>query len=378
MSRPAEAAASHREGLRRLREILFANIVMAGEIPAPTFEEHRLVRFLGDRFTEAGLSKLSVDQGGNAVGMLAGREGRRNLLVAAHLDKIWAAGEDHTVSVGSGSMTGRGLADNSLGIAVLATLPLILEELGIEFASNLVLLGTVGSCGRGDLGGMRFFLENLREPLAAAVCLEGIELGRLSYGSPGMARGEISVTAPGEADSAEVVGALAEVVRALVAIDRREAPEARVLVGSLEAGSGHGVPPRLGCLRFEIRSDDAARVARVEREIGAVLAEVSASMEADAALEIFARRRPGSLPESHPLVAATREIHCALGIASRVEPSVSELALLLESGLPALTLGITKGDKRHTPEETIQLEPIFDGLAQIVAILQFLDEEPES
>lgn len=374
--RPGEAAPSHREKLRRLREILFANIVMAGEIPAPTFAEGRLVRFLGDRFTEAGLANLSLDQGGNVAGVLPGRKGGRSLLVAAHLDKIWGEGENHTISVGAGSMTGRGLADNSLGVAVLATLPLILEELGIELRSDLVLLGTTGSFGRGDLGGMRFFLENAEGPIDAALCLEGIELGRLSHACPGMARGEIAVGARGEGEGGEVVEALAEILRALVGIDRREAPAGRVLVGSAEAGSGHGVPPRLGCLRFEIRSREAGRVARIEREIASLLDGVSESTGTEAALEIFARRRPGSLPARHPLVRKAREVHAALGIESRVEPSVSELALLLERGIPALTLGITRGQNRHTPEETIHLEPIFDGLAQIAAMLQFLDERP--
>ena len=50
-TRPDGAALTYREKLRRLREILFANVVMAGEIPSPTGGERRLTRFLSDRFT---------------------------------------------------------------------------------------------------------------------------------------------------------------------------------------------------------------------------------------------------------------------------------------------------------------------------------------
>jgi tripeptide aminopeptidase len=372
-ARPGEAALSHREKLRHLREILFANVVMAGEIPSPTFGEGRLVRFLRDRFTEAGLANISLDQGGNVAGVLPGREGGRSLLLVAHLDKIWAEGEDHTVTVGAGSMTGRGLADNSLGVAVLASLPLILEELGVEFDADLVLLGATRSFGRGDLGGMRFFLENAEGAFAAALCLEGIELGRLSHSCPGMARGEIAYTSPGRGDDGGVAEALAETAAALVRIDRREAPGGRVLIGSIEAGSGHGVPPRSGLLRFEARAREAGRVARIEREIARVVAAASEATGVPGALDVFARRLPGALATGHPLVRQARAVHAALGIESRAEPSVSELALLLGRGIPSLTLGITRGENRHTPEETIQLEPIFDGLAQIVSMLQFLD-----
>ncbi len=374
-ARPGEAALSHREKLRRLREILFANIVMAGEIPAPTGGEWRITRFLSDRFTESGLAHLSLDQAGNIAGVLPGRTGGRTLLVVAHVDKIWSEGDDHTVSVGVGQMSGRGLADNGLGVAALATLPLILEELDVELDANLVLLGTTRSFGRGDLAGMRFFLENSGQPIDAALCLEGIDLERLSYASLGMARGEITVSTTGEGAESGVVATLAALVRSLLDIHGREEPETRILVGSVEAGSGHSVPPRGGVVRFEIRSHKAGRVARVEEEIAALVAaaEEREGEGIEVHLEMIAHRRPGNLGASHPLVKKARETLALLGIDSHVVPSVSELALLLDHGIPALTLGITKGENRHSPEETIRLEPIFDGLAQIVAMLQFLD-----
>lgn len=374
------APLTHREKLRRLREILFANVVMAGEIPAPTGAERRLTRFLSDRFTECGLANISLDHAGNIAGMLPGRVGRRTLLVSAHLDKIWSETDDHTVSVGAGMMSGRGLADNSLGVAVLATLPLILEELEIDLDANLVLLGTTRSFGRGDLAGMRFFLENASHPIDAALCLEGIELGRLSYSSLGMARGEIHVSAgSGELDHPEDTGPgvatiLAGFVVALRRIEERESPASRILVGSIEAGSGYSVAPRSGMLRFEIRSGEAGHVARIGEEIAEMVATTSIGDGLRASLEMIAHRSPGDLGSDHPLVRHARETLELLGIESHVAPSVSELALLLDRGIPSLTLGITKGENRHSPSEAISLEPIFDGLAQIVSVLRFMDE----
>jgi tripeptide aminopeptidase len=384
-ARPGEAALSHREKLRHLREILFANVVMAGEIPAPSGGERRITRFLSDRFTESGLANISLDQAGNVAGVLPGRGGSRHLLVAAHVDKIWAETDDHTVSVGVGQMSGRGLADNSLGVAVLATLPLILDELGIELDSSLILLGTTRSFGRGDLGGMRFFLEKSERPVDAALCLEGIDLGRLSYSSFGMARGEIglSVTGPatderGEDAGVHLVSVLTGLVQRLLSIHEREHPRASVLVRSIESGSGDGVPPRVGRVCYEIRSRESARVAAVEKEIAALVAEADRSGDLEIRGELIARRSPGDLGANHALVAKAREILGLLGIETHVAPSVSELALLLERGIPSLTVGITRGENRHSPAESIRLEPIFDGLAQIVALLQFMDRGGKS
>lgn len=372
-ARPEADALSHREKLRRLREILFANIVLAAEIPAPTGAERRITRFLTDRFTEAGLANISLDQAGNTAGVLPGRSGSRNLLVIAHLDKIWAETDDHTVSVGVGEMSGRGLADNSLGVAILATLPIILEELGLELDANLVLLGTTRSFGRGDLAGMRFFLENSERSIDAALILEGIDLGRLSYSSLGMARGEIQIESlQGSDQPSEVVATISALLDELLGIDVRESPESRILIGSVDAGSGYGTSPLRGMLRFEIHSQDPAEVGRLEEKI-AQLVSRHQSDSIQTSLEMIAHRRPGNLGEDHPLVRSARAIHERLGIESRSTPSVSELALLLDRGIPALTLGITRGENRHTAAESIILEPVFDGLAQIVAVLQVMD-----
>lgn len=375
-----ETLLAHREALRHLREILFANVVMAGEIPAPTGYERRITRFLSDRFTECGLDNISLDQAGNVAGVISGKSGRRNLLVAAHVDKIWAESEDHTVSVGVGVMGGRGLADNSLGVAVLATLPLILDELGIELDANLVLLGTTRSFGRGDLRGMRFFLENSAWEIDSALCLEGIDLGRLSFSSLGMARGEIVVElarlhdeeTSNEAASG-VIATLSEIIGAMLEINRRDCPDTRILIGSVESGSGYSVPPGRGLVRFEIRSLEADRVAAVEEELVQLIGRFSGREGAKVGIEIIARRRPGNLGIDHPLVREAAGILKILGVESRIEPSVSELAALLDRRIPSLTLGLTKGENRHSPEESILLDPIFDGLAQLVSMLEFMD-----
>jgi len=63
------------ERLRELREILLANAVLVGEIPAPTFGEDTRMRFVMDRFNECGCQNISQDEAGNAVGIIQGGSG---------------------------------------------------------------------------------------------------------------------------------------------------------------------------------------------------------------------------------------------------------------------------------------------------------------
>src|SRR5690606_32974108 len=152
---------------------------------------------------------------------------------------------------------------------------------------------------------LRFFLENTDRSIDAALCLEGMELGRLSYSSLGMARGEIEVTAMGEAGESGVVAALAGLVRSLLDIHAREEPARHSGIGSVEAVGDDGVLPRGGLRRFGIRSENAGRVARVVEGIAGLVASRSAEgagQGIEARLGIIAHRRPGDLGEGHPLV----------------------------------------------------------------------------
>lgn len=372
------SAVIYREKLRSLREILFANIVMAAELPAPTGKEDRLADFLCHRFTEYGLDNISLDEAGNAAGVLSGESMQRNILVAAHLDKVWKETDDHTVTVRAGEMSGRGIADNSLGVATLATLPLALELLNIELKSNLILLGTTKSFGRGDLGGMRFFLDNTERNIDAALCVEGMQLGRLSFASLGMARGKITVALPDHSGSQEsgaspVIDILTQIAARLVALGKEARSEVQLILGSIEAVAGYNVAPSQGCIRFEIRSSDADRVLEFEKRIIDLVSEFHATSSLAAEVEMFAHSRPGNLKADHSLVVEARSVFDDLGIDAREEPCISEMAVLLGHRIPALSLGVSHGDRRHLPTETIELDPAFDGLAHLVSMIEFMD-----
>lgn len=375
----AQDAPRYRDALHELKEIILANVVMAGEIPSPTGQEQELVSFLHDRFVEASLNNVSIDEAGNGAAIIPGKTDR-NILVAAHVDKIWRKNQDHTISVGENTLSGRGIADNSLGVAVLASLPDILEKLGIQLNANIVLLGTTHSFGEGDLGGIRFFLENTKKKIHAGLCLEGIELGRLSYSSLGMVRGQVDVKLNTDSDwpwhgaGAGAIGPLTKIVDSILSIERPEKPRTSILLGSVQAGSGYSVPPPVGSLRFEIRSESEVVVDRINTQIKEIVEETVAQENCEASLSVLAHRYPGDIGFQHPLVKAARDIMGALSIKPRIAPSISELSALLDRGIPALTLGITHGHNHSMPEESIEIGGIYSGVAQIVSTLQFIDQ----
>lgn len=367
-----------REDGAALQELLLANLVMISEIPSPTFHEERRVRFLQDRFSECGLQNCSTDEVGNGVAILPGEEGNDNILVVAHADTVVSEQMDHTIAVEPDRIVGPGVGDNSLGVAVLASLPTLLERLGLKLKSNLILLGASRGLGRGNLEGLRFFLANNDMPIRSGVCIEGVQLGRLSHTSIGMLRGDISCRVPEEYDWTRfgAFGAITiinEVINRMIAISLPKRPSTSIVFGTIHGGKSYGAIATRAVLGFEIRSESGETVTQIQQQIEDITGEVSARTRAEVNLDIFARREPGGIAFGHPLCRCTRAIMEALDIEARISPSMSELAAFIDKGIPAITLGISRGERLHEECESVEIEPMFTGLAQFVGVLLAMD-----
>ena len=369
------------EKLKKYRELLLANLVMIGETPAPTFDEERRIKFILNRFDEAGLTDSTIDDSGNGVGVLASKEDKeekRAILVNAHADTIFSAKTDHTMQISSDSITGPGVADNSLGLAALVTLPYILEDLNIELKNNLILLAGAKSLGRGNLEGITSFLENNPYEIHNAICLEGIQLGRLSYSSIGMFRGEITCRVPEGYDwsrfgDASAILTLNEVINKINDMRLPRRPRTSIVMGSIVGGTSFNTIARDATLGFEVRSESQEVVEKAAETIQDIVMEVSSKTGDQIELDIFARRTPGGIPYAHPLTSCARSVMESLDIEPRLAPSISELSALIDKNIPALTLGITVGERAFKTNETIQIEPIYKGLAQIIGTIIAVD-----
>ena len=369
---------THKEKLHSIRELLLANALMMGEIPSPTDQEAKRITFLSNRFTEDGLQNISIDEAGNGMAVLPGTKGENNILVCAHADTVFSQKVDHAMSVTESTITGPGIGDNSLGLAAVTTLPEILKRLGITFEDNLILMGCSKSLGRGDLRGIKFFLENNRMPLRAGISVEGIQLGRLSYASVGMLRGEITVKVPAEYDwakfgSSGAVAIITKVTQRIMELPIPMEPPTQILFGSINGGTSFGTQPTSATLRFEIRSEKEGMVRQLRDAIEDIIQEIASSSETDLTLSVIAERKVGGLQYGHPMVKTMRNILETLEVKPRIEPSVGELSQLIDKSVPSITLGLTSGAHKNEFNESIEIEPIFSGLAQLIALLQSID-----
>jgi len=367
-----------RESLVPMRERLLANLVMIAQIPAPVGQEGERVRFMLDRLVEAGMGDVAADEVGNAVGRLHGKKGDRNVLLVSHLDTIFPASLDHSVTVESDRVIGPGVGDNALGAAILSMIPAVLAHLGIELESNLILLGSTRSLMRGNHAGLRFFLDHSPARLDVGICVEGLRLGRLNFFSIGTARGDVTCNVRPEpsrsygTESALVV--INHIVNRILGIAIPSRPYTTIRLGKIRAGMAYDVEPDHAELGLEIVSHSDEMIDRIQREVEDIVSEMSARHAVDAYLDMFFKTRAGGIPFSHPLVKSTLEVMQALGIEPDQGHSPSELSELIARGIPGITLGVTRGGRGKRSPDHVLIGPILGGVAQLVGVLLAIDK----
>jgi acetylornithine deacetylase/succinyl-diaminopimelate desuccinylase-like protein len=362
-----------------LADSIIANIVLVGQIPAPTFHEENRSKFVNERLCEFQIDECTEDGYGNPIGIIHGSSrSKPPIFVVAHMDTPFGKDVDHNFTIKQNTISGAGLIDNSLGLGVLLSLPEILRHLKIELASDLVLAGVIQSIGHGNLRGVRHLLKTWPTPIRGAVCIESGELGRLNYYTDGMIRCEVHCEVNGSDDKwrrfrPNAIVVLNDVINQIMELRLPLKPRAKIVLGTIEGGLKHGTIAHKAKLGFEIQSDSDDMVSGLYLDIQDIIRGVGHENKVDLTLTTISNVRAARLHFNHPLVKSAATIMEALDLNIHSEPSESELSIFLSRQIPALTLGVTHGVGYQKTEAIVQIDPIFKGIAQIIGVILAID-----
>ena len=365
--------------IKAVQDIIITNIVLIGQIPAPTFKEKRRSKIFMERLAEFGVDEVTTDGYRNPIGIIRGTApDKPPIFVLAHLDTFFDRDIVHNYTVGKNQITGPGILDNSLGVGVMISLPVLFQKLNLKFESDIVLAGTIQSIGKGNLRGVRHLLKTWPTPIRAGICLEGVELGRLNYFSNGMIRGEIQCsisemkgTIYKLAPNAILI--LNEVINEIMNLRLSQRPRSRIVIGKIAGGADHGKIAYEASLGFEISSDSYKMVKSIYNNIKDIVEGIRHENEVDLNIKTISNLKANRLKFNHPLVKYSAAVLEALGIKPVSKSTESALSIFLSRKIPSVTLGITHGENYYTEKATMDIEPMFKGIAQVIAVLKAID-----
>ncbi|MEJ2038530.1 MAG: peptidase dimerization domain-containing protein [Desulfosarcinaceae bacterium] len=368
------------ETLRSMMDIIIANIVLIGQIPAPTFEESKRVEYFMQRLAEFQIDECTTDGYGNPIGIIRGSAPHKPpIFVVARMDTPFSREMDHHYMIKQNMIAGPGLLDNSLGLGVALSLPEILRKLDLRCSSDIVLAGVIQSIGRGNLRGIRHLLKTWSTPIRGAVCIESGELGRLNYYSDGMIRCEIvcKVDQAGEPHPGRfrpnAILIINEAINRIVELRVPLKPRSRIIFGTIQGGFKHGEIAQHARLGLEVHSKTDETVRKMYREIQDIVSGIAHENDVTLKLETISNLRTARLRYTHPLVKAVVAAMGKLAITPMSAPSESEVSIFLSRHIPAVTLGVTHGEGYQKSEAKAEIDPMFRGIAQIVGTIMAID-----
>jgi len=365
--------------IKSLREIIITNIVLIGQTPAPTFREKKRSKLFMERLAEFQVDEVTTDGYRNPIGILRGSDpGKPPIFILAHLDTFFNKDQPINYTIKENTITGAGLLDNSLGVGVITSLPEIFKKLKLQFESDIVLAGTIQSIGKGNLRGVRHLLKTWPTPIRGAICVEGVELGRLNYFSDGMIRSEIHCNIledRGRIDEyiPNAIIVLNEVINEIMNLKISQRPRSRIIIGKIRGGANHGKIASEASLGFEIQSDSYKMVKKIFGHIRDIVAGIGHENEVDLSLKTISNLRASRLKYDHPLVKSSAAVMDRLGIKPFSKSTESAQSIFLSQKIPAVTLGITHGEHVYQDKATMEIEPMYKGIAQVIGVLKAID-----
>jgi tripeptide aminopeptidase len=355
---------------------ILSDAILFNETPAPTDRENRRLDFIVQRLSEFGYPNPQVDEFGN-VGIVipANRTTDDHALLFADIGSGADSSSDCLVTLEAGRARGKGLAENSVGVAALLVLAEYIAAAGLSYDRNLALLFSSFDPGRQEMQPLERFLQDLKGRFLFAAHVRSLTLGRIQERPMGTCK--LSVTARtdqrdlmGAEGAASAISVLAAVASRLGSIRWDSENNTFLNIARLEAGAGFGWYATEGVLELEIFSTDASALEVARKAVTATIGNIAADAEASAEVTVKTFYPAGNAEMNAGLNDALRRVYARLRIKPQPTSVPDHSAFINSLGIPSVSLGITTG-RRSLTEESVDTRPIEAGFRQL---LGFLDE----
>ena len=164
-----------------------------------------------------------------------------------------------------------------------------------------------------------------------------------------------------------------ELINQILQLRLPQKPRSRVIIGQIYGGVKHGIIANQAMLGFEIQSNSDKMVKSIFNDIKDIVDGISHEYEVDLNLKTISSLNAARLKYNHPLVKSAAAVLKKLEVEPISEPCESELSIFLANRIPAVALGITRGENYHQITATAEIEPMYTGIAQVIGVLKAID-----
>jgi tripeptide aminopeptidase len=354
------------------------------EIPAPSFQEEKRAEAVAALLSEQGLS-VQQDQLGNVIGELRGTNEQQVVLLAAHLDTVFAMHTDVQAKREGGRILAPGISDNGTGLAALVAVARAIHLAKIKPQQTILFAADVGEEGEGNLRGMRELVDAYRSKLKAVLVLDGSGIDHVTTRALASRRVEVVVTGPGGHSWSDFgipnpINALVRGSVRFINTKVQNSPRTTFNIGQIEGGTSVNSIPYEARLKVDLRSESEDEIARLENALReAIAAGIRDEMDnarergrgkLDWKLNLIGSRPGGELGQNSELLLALGAADEMLGNKSRIERSSTDANIPLSMGIDAIAIGAGgNGGGAHSLQEWYEPKGREVGLKRVLLTL---------
>lgn len=329
--------------------------IQINSVPAPPFAESQRAEFLRHKFLTLGLAGARLDEIGNCVALRPGISDEPLLLISAHLDTVFPADTKLTLRRAGAKLYAPGIADDACGLAALIAIADALQSGAIETSGSILLVGTVGEEGEGNLRGVRhlFTKSEWAGRINSFLSFDGAGLNRITNGALGSRRYRVHFRGAGghswsDFGTANPVHALACAVAKLASYPAPDEPRTTFNVGRIEGGQSINAIPSEAAMDVDLRSSSPDQLLKLDaffrRSTREAADEENGRRRNEAEplavlTELIGERPGGQTSPEDPLVQLAWEATEAVGGKPTLDLASTDSNLPISLGIPAITLG---------------------------------------
>jgi di/tripeptidase len=353
-----------------------ADLITLTEIPAPPFKEAERGKAYLAMLKAAGLADVETDAEGNVMGLRRGTahvDGGPVVVFAAHLDTVFPEGTDVKVRREGTKLMAPGIGDDTRSLATLLAYLRAMDAGRIKTKADILFVGNVGEEGAGDLRGVRYLFNKGKYAgrIKAFISMDGADPRFVVNQGVGSKRYNINFHGPGGHSYGAYgivnpMSAMGRTVTDLYAITTPTEPKTTYAASVVGGGTSVNAIPHDVFLQVDLRSESAAELARLDKQLNDIMANAVASENKARSTrfgpvtyeaKVIGERPTGRTDESAAIVKFTHAASKALGFETSFEASSTDSNMPMSLGIPAVTIGSGGAAGRaHTLDEWVDVE----------------------
>jgi len=345
------------------------------EIPAPSHDEWERGKFVKKTMEEFKIPVVKVDEVGNVLGFLPGKDPSRVIVSMAHMDTVFPKDVDVTVKRENNILAAPGVSDNSASVACMLLLGKIFAK-HIPLPHPVVLIGNVGEEGLGNLKGARYFCEHVEEYDFDGFRLKpenlvffNIDGGMARIVRRGVGSRRLKVKFTGEGGhswgafgNSSAVHGLGTAVAKIAKIKVPEDPKTTYNVGVMSGGHSVNSIAQTAEMLLDMRSVDNEALADLESKVKKALKEAAQETSTQYTVEVVGDRPTGSLSEKSRYVQGLLALGKEQGYDLKLSAGSTDSNIPLAKGWPSVTTGFKRSENGHKTTEFLYIDSLVPGI----------------